>query len=158
MKARNTGTVHIYSNGLLTPMATASIRTMFETLKDFKFLKAIMLDPYVGELLKTPSPFTLFAPTDKAFERMSPSARAKLLSDSKAMVSLVKRQIAAESFYTNFMEARLTNHVIIMLSGEKATLVKSRDDGIQINDDVSVISPYDVTTANGVVHAVDKFL
>ena len=161
LKARQ-GKVQIYSKGLLLPMATVSLKTLFKASNGFKILKTIMLNADVAKLVQTPKPFTLFAPTDKAFERMSQSALKQLLSDSRAIVAMMKRHMAVDSIYTSFLDNKNSKFSTVSLSGKTLTLSKSSkgDDvnaTIMIND-VLMTSPYDVTTGNGVVHAVDKVL
>ena len=151
--------VHIYSAGLLLPMmATSSVDTIFKPSNGFKVLNVILLDPYVKALVQTSKPFTFFAPTDKAFELMNESALTELLSDSSALVALTKKHMAVDIIYTSFLDNR-SNLVTILLSGETLTLSKSNGDKtVRINDLAVVTSPYDVTTGNGVVHAVDSLL
>lgn len=153
--------VHIYSSGLLLPMATVPLETLFNASNGFVILNTIMHDSDVGRLMQTPKPFTLFAPTDKAFQEMGQSALTQLLSNSKALVAFIKRHMTVDSIYTSFLDNNQSKLSTISLSGKSLTLSKSRKEDsttVMINDDVMVMSPYDVTTGNGVIHTVDKLL
>jgi len=122
----------------------------------FTILSAALLDPYVEGLLRTSRSVTFFAPSDKAFDGYSADERSELLSDSKALVKLIKRHIVVDGVYSTFVNEG-SRYTFMSLAGGDIVLSKSTDGSFMVNG-VAITSPHDVTTVNGVIHTIDKIL
>jgi uncharacterized surface protein with fasciclin (FAS1) repeats len=119
---------------------------------DFKTLAAALEKAGLVETLKGEGPFTVFAPTDEAFEKL-----------------LKKLGITAEELLArNDLKDILLYHVVPgkVMSGDLKEGMKARTvggkeltislDPIKVNK-VSVVKP-DIEASNGVIHVIDEVL
>ncbi len=117
----------------------------------FKTLVKAVKAAGLVETLSDRGPFTVFAPTDKAFRKLPKGTIKKLLKDK------------------NKLTAVLTYHVVsgkVMASDvlklKSAKTVQGRrvkfdtTDGVKVNN-ANVVKA-DIKTSNGVIHVIDKVL
>jgi uncharacterized surface protein with fasciclin (FAS1) repeats len=104
------------------------------------------------EILKGSDSYTLFAPIDEAFDRLSQEVRDVLLENERKL----KRIIA---YHIGFGDIRAedllqTDEVITM---EGSVIGVNRTDGqIKLNDAKAIDS--DILADNGVIHTIDRVL
>ena len=104
------------------------------------------------ELLKSPGPYTVFAPTDEAFAGLPEGTLDSLLQD----IPKLKRIIA---YHVAFGDVRAED---LMQIEEAETVegsivaIESSDTKIKVNDANVVKS--DILTDNGVIHVIDAVL
>ncbi|HVR81647.1 MAG TPA: fasciclin domain-containing protein [Luteimonas sp.] len=125
-----------------TAAANGSFKTFGKALR-----QADMVDTLRGE-----GPFTLFAPTDAAFDKlpagkldnlMKPENKAELVSLLKYHV-LTGRSSAADV-------AKLT--MAKTVNGQSAPIVAS---GTKVSIDGAELTARDIQSSNGVLHGIDK--
>jgi uncharacterized surface protein with fasciclin (FAS1) repeats len=128
-------------------MATAEAAGNFTIL--VKALKATGLD----KTLAGAGPFTVFAPTDAAFEALGSATVDALLKDTKQLAQILQFHVVqnssiASSSITNGLEATtvLGSPVEFTVAGKNVKV-----------QDSNVIVP-DVAASNGVIHAIDKVM
>merc|ERR1712232_1087250 len=105
------------------------------------------------DALSAEGPFTVFAPTDDAFAALPPAlVPCLLLPDNKgALTSILTYHVANGSV----MSTDLSNGMEVpTLEGSIVTI--DTTDGVKVNDATVVIA--DVSTDNGVIHAIDSVL
>ena len=126
-------------------LETASKAGMFNTL-----VKAVEAAGLV-DTLKTPGPYTVFAPVDEAFNRMPEGALDELLQD----VSKLKKIV---SYHFVFGDVRGEDLLEIEEAEtvEGSVLVIDTTKGYKVNQAI-VLQP-DILTHNGVIHAIDSIL
>lgn len=106
----------------------------------------------LGETLRGPGPFTVFAPTDAAFEKLPPGQLENLFKpENKAdLVSLVNFHVIKGSKKAadigKWESAK-------MINGQSAP-VKLADGKISIGGAHVVAA--DIATSNGIIHGIDK--
>jgi len=104
------------------------------------------------EILKSPGPYTVFAPTDEAFAALPEGTLESLLQD----IPKLKRIVA---YHVAFGDVRAED---LMQIEEAETVegsivaIESSDNTIKVNDANVVKS--DVLTDNGVIHVIDAVL
>lgn len=104
------------------------------------------------EILKSPGPYTVFAPTDEAFAGLPEGTLDSLLQD----IPKLKRIVA---YHVAFGDVRAED---LMQIEEAETVegsivaIESSDNKIKVNDANVVKS--DVLTDNGVIHVIDAVL
>jgi transforming growth factor-beta-induced protein len=103
-------------------------------------------------LLRQPGPFTLLAPTDDAFARLSPGEFGTLLGEPERLVAVLERHIVAERVTAADLARRTT--IEPMLGASLHVAFGSY--GIKL-DGVSLIGT-DLIASNGVVHVIDAVL
>lgn len=104
------------------------------------------------EILKSPGPYTVFAPTDEAFAGLPEGTLDSLLQD----IPKLKRIVA---YHVAFGDVRAED---LMQIEEAETVegsivaIESSDNKIKVNDANVVKS--DILTDNGVIHVIDAVL
>lgn len=94
-------------------------------------------------LLEGDGPFTLFAPTDAAFEKLPEGALEELLADKKKLTALLKYHL---------VPARVTAAKVV-----SSRTLKTASEQELPTTDLSVTRA-DIRARNGIIHIVDKVL
>merc|ERR1719320_2236640 len=106
------------------------------------------------DTLAGPGPFTVFAPTNTAFDKVPVEALNGLLADKEALKKTLLRHVVPDSTLQgkNIPPGSTT---LKTASGEEITA--TRDKFIQLNSSAgsAYVVLFDVLASNGVVHAVD---
>lgn len=117
----------------------------------FSILASLIEESDVAELLTEEGPFTLFAPSDEAFDAMPPDTLAELRRDPDSLDAFLRHLIAAGAHPSSDLESG----PLEML--DETTLPVTVDDGEITIGGANVTTP-DLVAANGVVHAIDEVL
>lgn len=132
----------------------AQTKSIYETAKaaGFTTLVAAVDAAGLAKTLDTDGPFTVFAPTDKAFEALPEGTLDALLADKDALKNVllyhvVKGQVMAADV--------VKIDSATMLNGETAP-VKVGKDTVTIAG-VKVVKT-DIKTSNGVIHVIDAVM
>jgi len=119
------------------------------------------------ETLKSKGPFTVFAPTNNAFNALPDGTVANLLKpENKAALTkvltyhVVAGNLDAEDLMKLIKKGRGTARLTTvsggtlwaMMNGKRNIVIKDESGG------VASISTYDVTQSNGVIHVIDRVL
>lgn len=115
---------------------------LFRTLVQEAGLTPTLSDPSGG-------PFTLFAPTDAAFETLPADAIAELRANPEQLAAVVRHHIAAG----RLLAIDLVEGDLAMEDGSTIAIVF---DGSRVSIDGANVSESDIATLNGVVHAIDR--
>lgn len=104
--------------------------------------------------LKGAGPFTVFAPTDDAFAKLSPQLVSDLLQPEK-------RELLKSILLSHVVPGKLSAHDLVnLVSGPQTldgeTLKVDSAAGLRIAD--AKISIPDVETTNGVIHIIDSVI
>lgn len=137
-----------------TSVPTADFATVLAVLDgnpQFSLLHQLVRDADLAGDLTGEGPFTLFAPTDSAFDALSPDAVAQLRSDPELLRRVLGHHLVA---------ARWTASELV--TGPLATVAGDELD-VDVSDDEPTVGgagivEADVLAANGVVHAIDALL
>ena len=135
--------------------------------KDHTTLVAAVKAAGLVDTLKGSGPFTVFAPTNEAFNALPPGTVENLLKP-EAKEALTKvlgyHVIAGKLEFSDLVKAikngggktRLKTvegePLIAMMNGEHNVVLKDA------KGDIASISTYDVVQSNGVIHVIDKVL
>jgi uncharacterized surface protein with fasciclin (FAS1) repeats/outer membrane protein OmpA-like peptidoglycan-associated protein len=117
----------------------------------FSILASLIEEADAAETLAGSGPFTLFAPSDEAFESLPPDTLAALRQDPRQLANLLRHHVVASSYLSSELEPGS----IEMLDGTTLS-VRVADDEITIGG-ATIIGP-DLEAANGVVHVIDQVL
>jgi uncharacterized surface protein with fasciclin (FAS1) repeats len=120
--------------------------------EDFETLVAAVTAAGLAETLSGEGPFTVFAPTDEAFEALPEGVLdALLLPENKdALTSILTYHVVSGEV----MAADVTAGDVPTVEG--STIAITTDDGVKVNE--ATVIATDVDASNGVIHVIDAVL
>lgn len=126
----------------------ATSNNQFQTLA--KAIKAAGLDKTLAEK----GPYTIFAPTDKAFAALPPGAVEQLLEpqNKDILVQLLKYHVVPGAVTSS----QIQPGQVETLAGKAVTVKRNSDGIVTINN--AKVSQADIQASNGVIHAVDQVI
>jgi uncharacterized surface protein with fasciclin (FAS1) repeats len=96
-------------------------------------------------------PFTLFAPTDEAFDKLPKGKLESLLRDKAALQSILNLHAIEGSMLAKDIKASTSPSI----QGETLTFA-ANDSGFDVNG--ARISKQEIEASNGVIHAIDTVM
>jgi uncharacterized surface protein with fasciclin (FAS1) repeats len=119
---------------------------------DFETLVAAVTAAGLAETLSGEGPFTVFAPTDEAFEALPEGVLdALLLPENKdALTSILTYHVVSGEV----MAADVTAGDVPTVEG--STIAITTDGGVKVNE--ANVTATDVDASNGVIHVIDAVL
>lgn len=119
---------------------------------DFETLVAAVTAADLGETLSGEGPFTVFAPTDDAFDALPEGLLDALLlpENVDALTSILTYHVLP----AEVMAADVSAGEVTTVEG--STIAITTDDGVMVNDATVVAT--DVEASNGVIHVIDTVI
>ena len=153
--AGNNGIVHTIGS-ILIP-ADASVDQYIQADSRFTFLKRLIAKAgNPNNLFPSQTPFTLLAPTDAAFTKMSMEEQNKLLGSPDEIRSFLRKHIFKGAFYSNILSVNL-EYGMRNIDGGIVTVKRPSVDIITFNGDTQIVTK-DIMISEGVMHAIDNVL
>lgn len=147
---------------MIATVATAAFAVVAFAQKDivdtavgagqFKTLTALVGEAGLVETLKGKGPFTVFAPTDKAFAKLPKSLVDTLMKDKKLLTSVLTYHVIAG----NVMSTDLKNGLKAKTVQGENLMVTIKGKTVKFNKSGLVAA--DVKATNGVIHVIDTVL
>jgi uncharacterized surface protein with fasciclin (FAS1) repeats len=103
------------------------------------------------ETLKSPGPFTVFAPTDAAFAKLPPGTVEALLGNPEKLKAILLYHVVAGKV----MAADVKTGAVKTVEGSSAKLKVS---GGKVTIDNATVIKADILTDNGVIHVIDAVI
>ena len=117
----------------------------------FKTLATVIEAAGLLDLLQSPGPYTVLAPTDEAFAKIPANTIASWLEDLPKLKKILTYHILfGEVLTENLLELSSAETV------EGSVVGIDTSDGLQVND-AKVLTP-DIIADNGVIHVIDTVL
>lgn len=134
---------------------------------DFSTLVSAVTSAELAETLSGPGPYTVFAPTNAAFEKVPQAARDELMSEAGKedlagilTYHVVQGETNAAALMTAIEEAGDAGYTLTTVNG--ATLTAMVQDGNVVLTDAAgntaTVTATDVEASNGVIHVIDTVL
>ena len=146
--------VAVLAATLATP-ASAQPKDIVDTAVgagSFKVLVKLVQDAGLVAVLKSPGPFTVFAPTDEAFGKVPRETLDALAKDKKLLASVLQYHVLTSAWTADdFKLVKSTGTA----EGRKVTF-KVEGGTTWVND--AKIVKAGIGASNGVIHVVDKVL
>ena len=120
----------------------------------FKTLAAAVTAADLVATLKSPGPFTVFAPSDEAFAKLPAGTVESLLKDIPKLKAILTYHVvagtvmAADVMTMNGKTAATVNGALLKISTAG---------GVKLNGEVNVVKT-DIGCTNGVIHVIDSVL
>lgn len=118
---------------------------------DFSTLVAAVQAADLVDTLKGEGPFTVFAPTNAAFEAVGSTVEELLKPENKDKLTTVLTYHVVPG---KVMSTDLAAGDVATVEGSNVTV--NLDNGVMIND--ATVTMADIDTSNGVIHVIDKVL
>jgi uncharacterized surface protein with fasciclin (FAS1) repeats len=118
---------------------------------NFKTLVAAVSAAGLVETLKSPGPFTVFAPVDSAFEKLPPGTITTLLQNIPQLSRILTYHVVSGIYRQQDLQTQVT-----LTSVEGSPLPINLADGFEVKN-ATVIAP-DVEVENGIIHCIDTVL
>ncbi|MBK8622194.1 MAG: fasciclin domain-containing protein [Saprospiraceae bacterium] len=119
---------------------------------DHEILEAAVIAAGLDGALSGEGPFTVFAPTDDAFNALPAGTIDALLNDIPTLTSILTYHVAG----VNVLSTDLYDGREILTLNGKVVQVRITPNGVFIND--AQVTVADITAENGVVHVLDAVL
>ena len=141
------------ADGMTDEASAGTIVDVAAANPDFSTLVAAVTEAVLAETLGAEGPYTVFAPTDAAFEALPEGlVDALLLPENKEVLTqiLTYHVVAGEVMSTDIQPGDVAT-----VEGEDITIT-TEDGGVQVNG--ATVSTADVEASNGVIHVIDEVL
>lgn len=141
------------------PVSGDMLPTITEVLgnnADFSTLLAAVEAAGLTETLTAGGPYTLFAPTNAAFEALPEGTLDSLLADPEALASLLQYHVVSGAVLAE-NAATMDGAEVATLDTELPITIGAADSGVVLNG-VANVTQTDILAQNGVIHAIDTVL
>jgi len=96
-------------------------------------------------------PFTLFAPSNGAFDVIPDATLTSLLNNKSALTTVLKYHVASGTHLSTDLKDGST---LMTLEGHDVNVIVNKDGGVKING--ITVTTADMKASNGVVHIIDE--
>lgn len=145
------GVIHIIEEVLIPPADTITEAVL--GAENFTTLAAALLATGLDEVLAGEGPFTVFAPTDDAFDALPEGTLEDLLAEEGlgTLTDILRYHVVAGLVFSTDLETGTVTTVL----GETLDVVVS-EEGVTVNG--AIVLEADIELSNGVVHVIDAVL
>ena len=152
--AASNGVIHVIDTVLIPPVALEDIPTVATSTGIHTALVAALAQADLVTTLQGDGPFTVFAPTDAAFE----AAGIDLATFDTDEENATLTDILLYHVYSGAVAAAdVTDGLTVtMVNGANATFAVLADGTVKVGD--AAVTSADVAASNGVIHVIDKVL
>lgn len=156
--AATNGIIHVIDTVLIPPADVTPTQTITEiAVADDRFetlVAALGVADLADTLNNADLTFTVFAPTDAAFELLG-SAVDDLIADPSALESVLLYHVISGVAVDSITATSLIGTDVTMANTD-STALSIGEGGLQINDSTIIIT--DIQATNGVIHVIDRVL
>lgn len=137
------------------PVKEKSIAEIVISTPDFSLLKAAVVHAGLAETLSSKGPFTVFAPTNAAFEEAGLATEAKIKAlPAETIKSILLYHVLGSSVQTSAIPTKMNNEVETIEN--KKPFITKNDKGVMVNE--ANVLQADVKASNGYIHSINKVL
>jgi transforming growth factor-beta-induced protein len=146
------GIAHLIQ-GVAVP-ATQSLQDIIKEHRKLTSLRKALESTDSFKNLRENGHYTIFAPTDEAFDKLDPAVKQKLLRGDACAVSIIKHHVTAHTVCSAAINGNATTHNI---EGDILNLERNSDDQLILEEKSKIIES-DIMGTNGVIHLIDTIL
>ncbi|MEZ4600086.1 MAG: fasciclin domain-containing protein [Syntrophotaleaceae bacterium] len=126
-----------------------NILETIESNSSLKTLSKAVKAAGIEDALKKPGPYTFFAPSDTAFDKVNLEA---ILADKDKIRSILQYHLVAEKRSADELDAK---NVFTLLTEYGKSLSVYLDENVIMIDNAHIVEP-DIECSNGVIHIIDN--
>jgi uncharacterized surface protein with fasciclin (FAS1) repeats len=149
------GLIHVIDTVIVPPEAPAQdIVDIATSNEDFETLSAALGAAGLVDTLRGEGPFTVFAPTDAAFEALGQETIDALLAEPQGdLTDILLYHVAAEELRAFDV---FTAERVVTVQGAAAPVTRDEDGTLRIAG--AAITVTDIQASNGVIHVIDTVI
>jgi len=122
---------------------------------NFKTLSSALKEAGLVVTLKSGGPYTVFAPTDAAFEKLPKAEVDALLKDKAKLRNVLLFHVLPGTLPSSTVLRMSDGDKVKTVSGKEFTLGLKNS---QVTVNGALVSKADITASNGVIHAIDSVI
>jgi len=145
------GIVHVVDK-VVVP-ASDTIAEVLSADLHFKTLISSLESNNLIQMLSEPGHYTIFAPTDEAFEKLDEATRKRILGNGGCSSDLIKSHILSEVVCSGIVDAQVK---VKNVAGHHITLSSDEHGNVEI-DGIKLFMK-DKMTKNGVIHVIEDVI
>ncbi|XP_076606881.1 periostin-like isoform X3 [Chaetodon auriga] len=145
------GVVHVIDRVISAVGST--IKEVLDVKDELSSFSAAVLAAGMMDKLDQPGHYTLFAPTDEAFDKLSPGYLERIMEDKAVVAALVKYHLLNS---VQCSEAIMAGSVYETAEGSTIE-IGCDGDSLTVNG-IKMVLKKDIVTTNGVIHLIDQVL
>jgi len=157
------GVIHVVDNVILPPamMETPTQNIVEVAVADpdnfSTLVSALTAADLVTTLSDESATFTVFAPTNAAFEKIDPDDLAALLADNTALTNVLLSHVVSGAAIGSVDAYAANGKMLTTASGDMVDVAIDAESGMLIIGDAKVVIS-DIYTTNGVIHVIDTVI
>lgn len=157
------GIIHVLDNVLLPPaeMVEPTQNIVEIALADpdnfSTLVTALTAADLVTTLSNSEATFTVFAPTNAAFDKIDPDALAALLADTNALSDVLLTHVVSDAALSELEAYAANGQMLTATSGNKVSVSVNAETGMLMIGDANVVIS-NVYATNGVIHVIDTVI
>ncbi|XP_040908040.1 periostin-like isoform X2 [Toxotes jaculatrix] len=145
------GVVHVVDR-VISPVGS-TIKDILDNTEELSSFSAAALASGMMDKLDQPGHYTLFAPTDKAFENLNPGYLERVMDDKAVVTALVNYHLLNS---VQCSEAIMAGSVYETAEGSTIE-IGCDGDSLTVNG-IKMVLKKDIVATNGVIHLIDQVL
>jgi uncharacterized surface protein with fasciclin (FAS1) repeats len=138
-------------SGCATQQSPVSVAQTIAATPQLSTLHSLVAKTSLTDTLKTGGPFTVFAPTNEAFTKVSPKIMEELAKNPERLKAVLTYHVLVGKV----MSADVKNSNVKSVNGASLALSKA---GEFVTVEDALVQTPDIAAVNGVVHIVDSVL
>lgn len=139
-----TGSINVVNNGTVVDIIVNS--------ENHNTLETAVVEADLAGTLSGDGPFTVFAPSDDAFDGLPAGALDLILANTEQLTDLLLNHVHSG----NVLSTDLSDGMMVPTLNETELTVSI--DGMTVMIDLATVTQADLVASNGVVHVIDKVL
>ena len=134
------------------PVETTTVVDIIVGSEDHNTLETAVIAAGLVDALSGEGPFTVFAPTDAAFDALPEGTLDAVLADMDLLTSILTHHVASGSV----MSTDLSDGMMVTTLNGTELMVTINDNGVMIDN--AMVTVADIMADNGVVHVINAVL
>lgn len=145
------GVIHVIDKVILPP----TVVDLAIQNENFSILVEAVVKAGLVDALSAAGPFTVFAPTNAAFEAAFEALKISGIEDlsAEALIPILTYHVVAD----NVLASEVSTGMVPTLNTESSISITVTDQGVMLDNTAMVIAT-DVQGSNGVIHAIDNVI